>query len=646
MKISFSMYVGLLIAVSTNIYCAFPEGLNLFQILYTLYDKADVTLSILDDFTYDTSISLSTIEKIVEELNFENNAIPHISSISDALSDALVQLSGDVANVQTTVNTVNSTVGNVQGAISTINTNVNQILNGQNDDDSLLLSVSDALTTKLVDVDDDIATLQTTANSISSDVSRAQTTANAINNAVSTVNSMVNTIHSTANTISSGVSGVQTAANAINNAVSTVNSTVNTISTNVNTVLTELAEEGELLISVSDVLTDTIMNLDLGTTSLFGDSINELHRDYIALQFYYGVPSLDTTTTLANTGSVVTTDSVVFVSTGTNATGSAKLSSKHVAQCKPGHEVYAVFSAIFPQGPIANATQWIGLFDSVDGLAVGFNGTSFGLLYRNNSVDTVITQSNFNVDTIDGSGASGFNLNKTKLNAFRIAYGWYGTSIIRFQVLDSTGSWITFHEIINMNSGTVANFSNPCLPMCAQVMNSGNTSDVRIGTTAWRAGGIESGEGKAGVRVFSAERLESVLSISENYMFTIRSRTTFNSKPNKVKVRIVGFGGGNASDITPTILRYYKNATLAGSPSFSNVNTDSSVIEIDTAASSVSGGALLWAYGDAGLSFEYLSEDAVEFILLPGDSISVTAHKLLSLTSLSLYAVLTWEEYH
>lgn len=726
MRRVFSVYLmSFLIIHSTVLYSELPQGLNIFQVLYTIFDTTAVTMSTLDAFVEDTNRTLSIIEGLIEVIHVDNNVFTQLASTSESLANNLSDFDDDLANIQSTVNSIDTTVSTVNGTIGAINNNVNQLLNQQNNDNSLLLSVSDVLSTDLTLVEDDLATIQTTANSISSGVTGVQTTvntintavsavnstvgtintnvnqllnaqhegesvllsisdeltvkltdieddiaalqtttntistgvtgvqitANAINTAVGTVNSTVNTINTTANTISSGVTGVQTTANAINTVVGTVNGTVNTlnttantINTRVNNVLTELAEGDDLLLSIGDVLTDKLLNLDLGATSLSGDAVNELRRDYIALQFYYGVPSSSITTTLANTGSVVTTDSVAFVSTGTNTAGSAKIASKQVVQCKPGHEVYALFSAIFPQGPVANATQWIGMFDTVDGVAVGFNGTTFGILYRNNSVNTIIAQSSFNVDTINGLGASGFNLDKTKLNAFRILYDWYGTSIISFQVLNTDGTWITFHEINNINNGTAAAFSNPCLPMSAQVTNNGNTTDVRIGTTAWRAGGIESGLGKAGVRIFSAERAETVLLTTENYMFSIRNRATFNSKPNKVKVRIVGFGGGNASDITPTILRFYKNATLT-SPSYANIDTDS-VVEMDTTASNYSGGSLMWVHGSAGLAFEYLSDNSVELILLPGDSISVTANKFLGLASLSLYAVLTWEEYH
>jgi hypothetical protein len=42
-----------------------------------------------------------------------------------------------------------------------------------------------------------------------------------------------------------------------------------------------------------------------------------------------------------------------------------------------------------------------------------------------------------------------------------------------------------------------------------------------------------------------------------------------------------------------TEIRIYKNATLAGSPSYANIDATNSVIQVDTAGTTVSGGTLL-----------------------------------------------------
>ena len=48
------------------------------------------------------------------------------------------------------------------------------------------------------------------------------------------------------------------------------------------------------------------------------------------------------------------------------------------------------------------------------------------------------------------------------------------------------------------------------------------------------------------------------------------------------------------------VVRFIKDATLGGTPSWSDINTNNSVVEIDTSASSVSGGKSLFNVPLAG----------------------------------------------
>ena len=71
--------------------------------------------------------------------------------------------------------------------------------------------------------------------------------------------------------------------------------------------------------------------------------------------------------------------------------------------------------------------------------------------------DTIkIPQSSFNIDKLDGTGASGFNLDITKIQMWMLDYSWYGAGAIRFGVKNARGEFIFAHRIAHANSLTEA----------------------------------------------------------------------------------------------------------------------------------------------------------------------------------------------
>ena len=67
-----------------------------------------------------------------------------------------------------------------------------------------------------------------------------------------------------------------------------------------------------------------------------------------------------------------------------------------------------------------------------------------------------IPQSSFNIDRLDGTGASGFNLDITKIQMWMLDYSWYGAGAIRFGVKNARGEFIFAHRIAHANSLTEA----------------------------------------------------------------------------------------------------------------------------------------------------------------------------------------------
>ena len=66
-------------------------------------------------------------------------------------------------------------------------------------------------------------------------------------------------------------------------------------------------------------------------------------------------------------------------------------------------------------------------------------------------IDYRIPQSQFNIDTIDGTGISGYNMNLNKMQMLGISFSWYGAGFIDFMCRGSDGNMILVHRMKQNN---------------------------------------------------------------------------------------------------------------------------------------------------------------------------------------------------
>jgi hypothetical protein len=62
-----------------------------------------------------------------------------------------------------------------------------------------------------------------------------------------------------------------------------------------------------------------------------------------------------------------------------------------------------------------------------------------------------IPQSQFNIDTIDGNGPSGFRVNLATMQMLGIQYTWYGAGFIDFMIRGTDGNWVYAHRLAQNN---------------------------------------------------------------------------------------------------------------------------------------------------------------------------------------------------
>tara|TARA_R110002096_G_scaffold271950_5_gene465684 strand:- start:732 stop:2510 length:1779 start_codon:yes stop_codon:yes gene_type:complete len=386
--------------------------------------------------------------------------------------------------------------------------------------------------------------------------------------------------------------------------------------------------EGHIMVHVHDPVT------------AFGEVRTAHLSPKVHLTYPYNINGDLIHTTEANSGTVTQADSMAVLQTSTNSAGSAELESRDALVYRSGLGGLARFTGMFTTG-VANSEQIIGVGDTEDGFFFGYNGTAFGVLRRSDSVDTWTAMTSWNVDRMDGSAGilnpTGMTMDQTKLNVFYIKYQWLGAGAITFGMEDSTtGSLVPVHIIQYANTYTVPSLYNPTLPLHVNVTNSGNTSNLTMKSASMAA--FVEGESKITGPANSVQGTST--HSTETAFFHVRNKTTNNSKTNRVRTHLSQLSTGNDANALSTF-RIYLNATLTGTPTWTDVNGNDSCMDTDTVQAYSSGGKLLFqgvVGKDSGQVFDLSGFDP---IMEPGDIITVTSE---SGTSGSQSASIVWRE--
>ena len=349
--------------------------------------------------------------------------------------------------------------------------------------------------------------------------------------------------------------------------------------------------------------------------TIFGEHITALRHTEILEQFQYNINTNTLTTAVANGGTVTQADSMAVLTSSTATNGSANLASKQSLRYRPGHEGYVFFTAMWPNGGVAGAKQYIGLLDANDGYFLGYNGTNFVVGRRDATTD--YTTSDFNEDQEFTA-----KFDNTKLNIFMITYGWLGVAPIQFWWMNEKGQYILIHKMKTPNVLTKPSISQPAVPVSMNITKTSGATSIIMKSSSWHAGISHDGDVK-GDRWFSGTISKTGVT-TEAVIVSFQNLTTFQGRANKVKV--VGKLFGMSADSTKnSIIKIYKNLAIGGTPSWSNVDATNSVMQIDTAGTvTPSASALEFSFPMAKNEAKEIDVSTFEIFLLPGETSTIT----------------------
>lgn len=169
--------------------------------------------------------------------------------------------------------------------------------------------------------------------------------------------------------------------------------------------------------------------------------------------------------------------------------------------------------------------QVIGITDN-DTLTINpaYRGATATMVQITKTVDTKIAQSSWNLDKMDGTGTSGYNLDLAKMQMFYIDYTWYGAGAVRFGFRATNGTVTYCHRIVNNNTNSEAYMRSGNLP--ARYETSLEPPYTKISAT------LQSGDGTLSVADTSKFPSTGTLLIRDNSKYeyvnyTGKTATTF-----------------------------------------------------------------------------------------------------------------------
>ena len=145
---------------------------------------------------------------------------------------------------------------------------------------------------------------------------------------------------------------------------------------------------------------------------------------------------------------------------------------------QPGKSMLIMNTFVFEEGK-ENLLQRVGYFNDNNGLYVELNGTELNFVRRSSVsgsvVNTVVNQSNWNVDQLDGSGPSGITINPATAQIFWMDIEWLGVGNVRMGFVYN-GQFVHCHTFQHANIVTTPYITTANLPLRYEIVNTGTTA--------------------------------------------------------------------------------------------------------------------------------------------------------------------------
>lgn len=350
--------------------------------------------------------------------------------------------------------------------------------------------------------------------------------------------------------------------------------------------------------------TDFSRRVDINAKSQFGEVVVVERTPIIELNSSYGTSVLRDIETVTGSGSISAASSgEILLSTGTTASSSADLDSAEVGRYVPGYGAEIGIGVRIPTAPTGNQKLEWGAKDSTEnnGFNFGYDATGLYIAYLSGGTDNKTYQTNWNIDKLDGTGPSGFNLDVSNGHIYQINYTWYGYGIIQFSVNaivpdknsdGSEGGWRPEQKTIPCHYIKVdgnTSIQSPNLRLHAEANNGGDASDIDL----YVGGRQYSVVGRYQPKFRTTGDVRGTVSVSTTKLPLISFRTKSAFSDRSIKIEQFGVVNNGTNDV---FLNIVLDGTLTGA-SFTaptGYTASETAVEVDKSATAISGGTTIY----------------------------------------------------
>lgn len=293
-------------------------------------------------------------------------------------------------------------------------------------------------------------------------------------------------------------------------------------------------------------------------------------------QFTYDLAPIIMEQITNGTGATIAHDStnrsalMTFSSTPTG--GKSYMQSYEYLPYQPGRSqlIFVTFNMI---SAIANVLKFAGYSDGVNGIEFQLNGTTkqFVVYSASSAGNETVTQSSWNLDKLDGTGASGITLDitKTQILVIDIQALYVGRVRIGF---DIGGVIVYAHEFLHSNI-----FASPYIQTANLPVRCGMTCTATVSTTmSFICSAVISEGGSEDINVYgyTFQQDSGAVNVGTGgtHMISLRPRTTFNSIANRTRVAYIDVEIYNAGN-QPIQWQLCVGQAISGTTAYNNVNS-------------------------------------------------------------------------
>jgi hypothetical protein len=201
---------------------------------------------------------------------------------------------------------------------------------------------------------------------------------------------------------------------------------------------------------------------------------------------------------VVGTGSTVgfvTAQGLINIGIGTTAGCSAIRETTKVFSYQPGKSLL-VLNTFVMNAPKTNLRQRVGYFGADNGMYLELDGNTLYFVERSLSTATTtrVAQSSWNIDRLDGTGASGITLDTTKAQIMWMDIEWLGLGTVRMGFVIN-GQFIHCHSFHHANVIEGTYITTASLPLRYEIANTGITTSAstlkQVCSTVISEGGYE-----------------------------------------------------------------------------------------------------------------------------------------------------------